>query len=260
MSFLERLKTAFSGSTPEPSEAWRSVIRPVGTAEPHCPYCGHAFEKMPGRKRDCPSCRGTFYSRKRPSDGLKVLLTEADAAEVEGQSALLTLVQENDPSASSAETIFRQLSASLGRAPNAEDLVAAYLMALATSHEQAWKWGLFRNARFGLAESCARRRAFDDAVNLYLEVCLLDLNGPRNLGSRDPGLVKRFPPFDPSHSFLAPGVLSRLEDAAKERNLLVDELKGRFVKLAKTTGRRFGLPRDVDDAWRELARALSPST
>ena len=228
--------------------------------DPQCPYCGHTFEKMLGRKRACPSCNGTFYSRKRPSDGQKVLLTEVDAAEVEGQTALLTLIQENHAENSAMDKRARQVARALDRQIVAEDLVAAYLTELVELHEQSWNWGLYRNAVFGQAESSVRRGDYDKAVDLFLRVCLIDLNGPRNVGGKDAGLLKRFPAFDPKRSFVAPGVLGRLEESAGKVGLSSEQLKLRFENVAASTGKKLGLPKSGKAAWEEFCGNLSPKT
>jgi len=48
----------------------------VGIDRPECPYCHQIFPKMPQRKTKCPYCKIFFYSRTRPSDQKKVLVTE----------------------------------------------------------------------------------------------------------------------------------------------------------------------------------------
>src|SRR5450755_2680739 len=87
--------TSVSVPDAKPMSPWRTLLTPLGVTAPACPYCGHAFDKMPQRKRACPSCQKPIYSRKRPLDGVKVLLTEQQAKEGEGQDALLGLVQES---------------------------------------------------------------------------------------------------------------------------------------------------------------------
>jgi hypothetical protein len=211
---------------------------------------------MPQRKRACPSCCGVFHSRKRPLDGAKVLLTEQQALEGEGQSALVGFAQEGVADAD-LDAIVRILHEELQRMPTAEEVVERQLTSTAAACAGAWQWGLYRNARFNLAESCVRRGLREDALKLYLEVCLVDLNGPRNCGTRDTAITSRFPPFDPGNAFLAPGVVNRAKDVADELQLPGSAIERLFEDLGKHVGATLGLPRSARDAWRELGVALS---
>lgn len=66
--------------------AWLTLL---GNTTPNCPYCEHVFEKMPARKRKCPSCKKTFYSRIRPIDNQKSLLTKNDVETAWFQSTII---------------------------------------------------------------------------------------------------------------------------------------------------------------------------
>lgn len=237
--------------------SWRAVLTDIGLASPTCPHCGHSFEKMPQRKRACPKCNGVFYSRKRATDGAKVLLTEAQALEGEGQDALVALVQENGTNDADVDALVHALQAQLGRLPIADEVVAQFLQRAAAEHAESWRWGLYRNARFNLAESCARRGLREDALRLFLEVHLLDLNGPRNIGSRNPELVRRFPPFDPATAFLAPGVVTRTADVMSALGLSLDDARSVFESVAASVGTALAMPRSASNAWRELSRVLA---
>lgn len=267
MSFFSKLKSAFSGapapsvpSAPDPiarGSSWRVVLTAIGVTSPTCPHCGHAFEKMPQRKRACPKCTGIFYSRKRAFDGAKVLLTEAHAREGEAQDALVTFTQEGVSDAE-LDMLVRVLQGQLGRVPTADEVITQHLARAAAAHAQSFDWGLYRNARFHLAESCARRGQHEDALRLLLEVSLLDLNGPRNCGgNKDPELRRRFPPFDPKTAFLAPGIISRTVKLIELLKLSPEDTRRVFESVAGSVGPALKLPRPTNTAWRELSKALA---
>jgi hypothetical protein len=123
-------------------------------------------------------------------------------------------------------------------------------------HAVTWSWGLYRNARFHLAESCMRRGLREAALRLFLEVLLIDLNGPRNCGTRDPNILRRFPPFDPKNAFLAPGVISRTVDVIVDLKLSPGDTRRVFESVASAVGPALQLRRSADAAWRELEEAL----
>jgi hypothetical protein len=254
LSGLLRSTTA-SADGPPPVSGWRALLTPLGVTAPVCPACGHAFDKMPQRKRACPACQQPIYSRKRPLDGVKVLLTEQQAKEGEGQDALLGRMQTADFENADPTSTIEALRTELGRAPTAEDVVERHLLVTAQKHAADWQWGLYRNARFSLAESRSRRDRREDALRLYLEVCLVDLNGPRNCGTKDPAITEFFPAFDPTTAFLAPGVVSRAATVARELGLSPGDLRHQFEAVAESV-RSLKLPRPTAEAWNELESAL----
>ena len=161
------------------------------------------------------------------------------------------IIENADP----ASTI-ESLRAGLGRAPAAEDVLERHLLMTAQKHAADWQWGLFRNARFNLAESRSRLNRREDALRLHLGVCPVDLNGPTNCGTKDPAITERFPPFDPTTAFLAPGVVSRAATVAHELGLSPGDLRHQFEAVADSV-RSLNLPRPTAEAWNELASALS---
>lgn len=266
MSFFSKLKAAFSGSAELPTTvaptsvehglSWRKVLTEIGVAAPTCPYCGHAFEKMPQRKRSCPKCSGVLYSRKRAIDGAKVLLTDAQARDGEAQHALVALSEEGVSDAD-IDALVGALQAQFGRVPMADEVVTEYFARSAAAHAEAWDWGLYRNARFNLAEACARRGLHEDALRLFLEVSLIDLNGPRNCGTKDPEILRDFPPFDPKTAFLAPGVINRTVDVIAELKFSPADTRRAFESVASSVGPALSLPGAPTTAWRELSKALA---
>ncbi|CAM4282408.1 zinc ribbon domain-containing protein [Corallococcus exiguus] len=237
--------------------SWRMLLSELGVAGPNCPSCGHGFEKMPQRKRACPKCSAILYSRKRAFDGAKSLLTETQARDDEAQGSLRSFVQNGGVPEPEVEALLILLHGQLGRVPTAHDVVAEILMRQAATHAEAWNWGLYRNARFNLAEALVHQGRREDALNLFLEVLLLDLNGPRNMGTKDPEIVRRFPPFDPSTAFLAPGAIGRAVDVMADLRLSTDEVEKRFISLDGSTEPLRGLPRSAVDAWRDLKRVFA---
>ncbi len=270
MSFFSKLKATLSAtsaagtasaSAPAPATvprgpSWRLVLTAIGVTTPTCPHCGHAFDKMPQRKRACLKCSAVFYSRKRSLDGAKVLLTESDAREGEAQDALVTLTQEGVSDAD-LDALVHALQGQLGRVPTADEVLTQHRARAAAAHAESLDWGLYRNARFNLAESCVRRGQHENALRLLIEVSLLDLNGPRNCGgSKDPELLRRFPPFEPKTAFLAPGIINRTVEIIDLLKLSPSDTRSMFDSVAGSVGPTLKLPRSATSVWRELSKAL----
>ncbi|MEQ9325607.1 MAG: hypothetical protein RIF41_40960, partial [Polyangiaceae bacterium] len=237
--------------------SWRIVLADIGTPTPTCPYCHHRFPKMPPRKRKCPECDGTFYSRKRALDGTKVLLTEPEAREDEAQRVLLGRIREKGATEVDLDSLVQSMHVQHRRFPTVHELVAAELRREAAAHASSGNWGLYRNARFNLAEACSRTGVADDALRLLLEVSLLDLNGPRNVGRNGPAFAPSLPAFDPSSAFLAPGVVKRTADAMNDLGLSLEELRLVFDEVVSAVRPTLNLQRSTDDVWKELLNALA---
>ena len=78
MSFLRRMLAR------EPSKAKDERIALSWSA---CPHCGAVIDPAPTTTRKCPHCRERIIVRTRRSDGVKLLLTEGDAAEFDTNRA-----------------------------------------------------------------------------------------------------------------------------------------------------------------------------
>lgn len=125
-------------------------------------------------------------------------------------------------------------------------------------HKKSLQFGLYRNDRLFMGDILKRESQFLNALDTYLEVCYLDLNGPRNCASRNPQLLKEYPPFDPTkHIRLAPGVIRYVDGLLDRLHLSHDDAHGRFVRIAVKIQRSLKLSVDPDDAWHKIATKLN---
>ena len=61
MSFLSKIFRIFGNNYIEGSNTVET--HKIGNKEPVCPYCSCILDKMPGRKKKCPSCSQFIYVR-----------------------------------------------------------------------------------------------------------------------------------------------------------------------------------------------------
>ena len=86
-----------------------------------------------------------------------------------------------------------------------------------------------------------------------MEVCYIDVNGPSNMGGfNDPQFLKRYPPFDPKQSFLAPAVITYVQKLSDELKLSDEGLKDLFIEVANINYISLKLPVDPMSAWKRL--------
>lgn len=118
-------------------------------------------------------------------------------------------------------------------------------------HASEGNFGLYRNTRFEMAEFLAKEKRYKDALEMYLEVCYLDLNGPNNstkLGN---------PAFDATMGFLAPGVIKRIVMSAKRVNFTMTQIQNLFINRNIRIYKAMKLPLTPEDCWKNVHKALA---
>jgi len=212
---------------------------------------------MPGRKKKCPECGKYMLSRTRPSDRKKVLIREDQAFQIEEQWAIANGTHDQFIAARKEfEAERERLRKQFGREPSENDIKWAQLNNRLLEHMNAFQWGLYRNDRLAMGDILNKESRYLNALDVYLEVCYLDLNGPNNCGTRDPYILKQFPPFNPKDAMLAPGVVGYVYDMLERQRLPMSDLRVRFLEVAAKTQRSLALPVAPDEAWRKLSKEI----
>lgn len=60
-------------------------LEALGKVEPLCPYCDAYLKEKPMATKKCPACRNIIHVRKRPLDGIRVLVTDEELERLEVQ-------------------------------------------------------------------------------------------------------------------------------------------------------------------------------
>jgi len=230
----------------------------VGNVDAVCPYCNNTLEKKPGRKKKCPSCNNFIYVRTRPKDGKKVLVTKDQTELLKEQWSIVNGTHaEFLENKRIIENERRFLAKKFGREPSENDIRWSLLNKELMTHANNANWGLYRNAKFQMAEILRAESKTSPALAIYLEVLYLDVNGPNNIsGIRDRALLKEFPPFNEKDAFLAPGVLSKVVDLIQELNLDDKGTKAIFNEIAERNFSNLRLPVTPEQGWRKIKKEL----
>ena len=225
-----------------------------------CPYCHKALSKIPGAKTKCPHCGEFIFVRTRPKDNARVVVTKAEADKIDEEWTIVAgthdiFVAEKEEFAKQKEILRKRFG---GKEPSDNDVRWGLLNRQLIKHIKNSDWGLYRNARFQMAEILRGEMKFKDALKTYLEVCYLDLNGVRNVGGmNDPEILKEFPPFDPKESaFLALGVIDLIKRIVLKLNLSKDEVKQIFIEHNSRSEKSLRLPISTEQAWSLLDKEL----
>jgi hypothetical protein len=151
-----------------------------------------------------------------------------------------------------------QLQARFGREPSENDVQWALLNDDILACIQKSNWGLYRNTRRQMAEILSKEKRLLQALDFMLEVCYLDLNGPRNCcGDLDPVILAEYPPFDPAEGDLAPGVVASVQELVESLHQTPQETESHFVAISSRLAKSLRMPLSPEDAWRTLAPQIS---
>ncbi len=198
---------------------------------------------MPGRKIRCPLCSKSIYTRKRVIDGVKALVTGRDAVVADYQRSLFYL----DPGTKATElsrfeVARSELKTRFGTDPLFNDVLWSLLNRELLETGGDRMLGLYRNVRFRMGEQRRLDGSPRAALQFFLQVLYLDINGPTNIG------VGSGPAFDQDQSFVAPGLVALVKSVAAELGLATCDLRTEFLKAASAE-QGIGCPVTPTEAW-----------
>lgn len=232
---------------------------PEDKRKAECPYCHQALPKIPAKKTKCPHCGQVMYVRTRPKDRARVVVTQDEAEKIEEEWAIVSGTHDayvTNKQRIEDERIFLRERFS-GRDPSDRDIQWSLLNKDSLKYAQRADWGLYRNARFDMGEILRRELKLRPALEMYLEVCYLDLNGPRNTGGlTDLCLLRQFPPFDPRDAYLAPAVIGVIDALASKLQLDRDSLKRLFIEHNVRIHKALHLPLVPEACWPILEKEV----
>lgn len=196
--------------------------------------------------------------RTRPTDRKKIVIREDQAIIIEEQWSIANGTHDEFLAARRKHEAERnRLQKQLGREPSENEIDWAKLSNDLGVYAKQFQWGLYRNARLSMGDILKKEKKYKDALDLYLEVCYLDLNGPNNCGSMDPEILREFPPFNPKDGFLAPGVLGYIDKLLQREKMKKGDIKHRFLEIATNVKNSLRLPVAPEKAWRQLSKELA---
>jgi DNA-directed RNA polymerase subunit RPC12/RpoP len=225
-----------------------------------CPNCHKILSKIPGAKTKCPYCDDFMFVRTRPKDNIRVVVTKAEAEKIDEEWTIVAgtrdiFVAEKEEFEKEKEMLQKRFG---GKEPSDNDVRWGLLNKQLLEHIKNGDWGLYRNAKFKMAEILRGEMRLKEALRTYFEVYYLDLNGPNNLGGiTDPEILKEFPAFNPEDfGFLAPGISELIALLAKRLNLNKEELKKIFIENNSRVEKYLRLSISPEQAWLSLNKEI----
>lgn len=227
-----------------------------------CPYCKKLLRKIPVRKSKCPFCNEQILCRTRPYDRAKILIREDQVKNLE--MLWKKYYEEKEEAKLMADPEYVQIKENLqkiwGIKPAMRDVKWGLLNKRSIEFASKRQWGLYRNTLLEMASQLKKEGSYQNALTSYFEVCYLDLNGPENVveGLSNEELRKLcVEDFDLNNAFLAPGVLSELQDIINELKLSISELKEIFLSDSVAKGPLKSMPVSAEDAWKQLLERIN---
>jgi len=235
------------------------VMTEVGIVDPICPYCGVVLPEMPKSKKKCRKCRSPIFVKKRPIDQRYVLVTEEQLDLIEEQWAIANGTHERFLEGRRfRDEVRRQLTMRLGRVPLPHEMERAVLEEEAAGCVQTHDWGAYRNARMNIGFLMRDNGDPQGAISELLQVCYLDLNGPRNLGGlmNDPALLRKYKPFVTTEGELVPGIVAPLAEIVADTEIASENLMQMFFEVGNKLHDQLSLPIKPETAWSLLIGKL----
>ncbi len=227
-----------------------------------CPSCHKALLKIPGSKTKCPHCGEYIYVRTRPKDNIKVTVNKKVADEIDEEWRIISGTQEiylddqkrfNDRK----EVLKKKFG---GKEPSDNDVYWGLLNEDIINNAVKGQWGLYRNTRMRMADILSKEGKFKQALQTYLEVCYLDLNGASNMMLDQNGNIysdsELNKPFNVELKFLAPGIIDVVKKIIKKLNLDKQEVKEIYLRISDIEHKSIRAPINPIDTLEELEKEI----
>ncbi len=228
---------------------------------PECPSCHKVLQRVPERKTTCADCGEFIFVRTRPRDNARVVVTAQEAERIEQDWSLLAgapepafrhLVNKAEVEAEREKLKHECLIKGLPE-PSDDDVKWELLVIRANHYATEGNLGLSRNMYLSMADFLTRRWKLAEALQQYLFVCVLDINGAQNRGGVSREMLSEFPLFDPRLASLAPVVMNQVRMIARTLEMSTEDIQARFLGVASAS--RF--PVSPQRAWWVMVSALS---
>jgi DNA-directed RNA polymerase subunit RPC12/RpoP len=220
--------------------------------KPVCPSCGSNLSKIPGRKTKCPHCSEFIFVRTSPKTNKRVLATQTQAAEIDAEFALMANIGgqelEGTPEYEQARNVLKNET---GSEPADQHIKWRILTNLRAQHAQEGNWGLFRNDTLLMGDVMKGIPNMQRALEYYLQVCYLDVNGPNNTGGYQSAEFTAFSP-DTGSSFVAPAVIDYIRSIAETEKRPIAQVEQIFVETNTRLNKKLELPLTPEEAWPRL--------
>jgi hypothetical protein len=232
----------------------------LGELDCQCPYCRQQFLERPIRKTKCSQCGNFVFVKKRPIDGVTVLVNAHDRLKLDDE---WTQLRRYD--APPLRTTFNdrdiaherdRLTLILKRIPTDFEARFSYAERRASEYLGQRAVGVYRNYCLDMATLIDRSGDCEVALRNYLGVCYLDANGPINAPIIFGEVSRLTPSFDVNFAGLAPAVINRCRAIGGRLGRDETVLRDLFEVAARRFYLELSAPLPPEIAWHSVAEEL----
>lgn len=223
---------------------------PKDERKAECPYCHQALNKTPSRKTKCPHCGKFMFIRYRPKDNARVIVTEEEADRIDEEWSIVNGTHDiYIANKKRFEQEKEALRKRFGKEPSDNDVEWSLLNKELIEYAKTGEWRRYRHTRFHMAEILYHEKKLGQALQTYLEVCYLDLNGALDKTIAD---LSDESTFNPDRGSLVLGAIRRIQRVVKKLGLEKEELKSEFLKHNARIQKALNLPLSPEDCWTKV--------
>lgn len=189
-----------------------------------CPYCKQLMPSRPSFKGKCKLCGNLIYVKKSVFTNERTILTESENKAMEEIKAermrrnfILSMLQNESTTEKEVDEIIKKNNSTI------EDALIYICQENIVKHKLKGNIGLYRNSILNVGQIYDKFEDKKSALDYYLKVCFIDLNGPNNGFS----LL-----YDRRFAFLAPVVVSWVNKLSSDLNIKEKHFQELFLKNA----------------------------
>ena len=212
-----------------------------------CPYCKKVMPTRPSSKSKCKLCENLIYVKNNIFTTERAFLTEVDNSSLEeikteraNRNFILNMLQNESTTEKEAYEIIKKNNITI------ENALVFICQENMVKHKLKGNMGLYRNSILNTGQIYHKFGDKKSALNYFLKVCFIDLNGPNN------GLSIL---YDRSFAFLAPAVVSWVCEISNDLDIENKSLKKLFLKNAYEVYDK-AMPLSPENAFKELEKEL----
>lgn len=160
-------------------------VPPTDSRVPECPNCKGTLKKAPGAKTKCPLCGQYMFVRTNPHSRERVVVTEAQAEEIDDETAKLNgtwemRLAEKKRKAKIKEDLTKSFK---GKEPSKEDIEWRMLNQDSLNYAKSRDWVSYMLTKGQMATRQLKSGHAKDALRTYLDVAAFAVNGADDMSS-----------------------------------------------------------------------------
>jgi hypothetical protein len=203
-----------------------------------CPYCQAPLKQIL-KKANCPSCKEPMINERHFDTKKQMLLTKEQAENLAIEKKHYQDLKWAIQLAEDLELNPREMKKLVSSTQVNTKFSILYVRAndMAMKYALQSEWLSYRNTRQTMGDIVQRDGHLKKALDFYLAVCFLDLNGPDDEGN-----------FDVHKGSPKPRVLDSICEITKELDFDKDALKELYISINNLEKNRF-IPLSPEETW-----------